>query len=107
MEYGLRLLKKIYRTRISCLNPCFNGIWSATQNFIGINQTSGEVLILVLMEYGLRQHSATYNSGRKFCLNPCFNGIWSATTNKEGETFSFTQVLILVLMEYGLRQHLS
>ena len=56
------------------------------------------------MEYGLRQHSATYNSGRMFCLNPCFNGIWSATTNKEGETFSFTQVLILVLMEYGLRQ---
>ena len=36
------------------LNPCFNGIWSATRNFKD-NTLQESVLILVLMEYGLRQ----------------------------------------------------
>ena len=34
-----------------CLNPCFNGIWSRTEIFRKGHTI--EVLILVLMEYGL------------------------------------------------------
>ena len=30
MEYGLRLLKHYYYEAVYRLNPCFNGIWSAT-----------------------------------------------------------------------------
>ena len=38
------------------------------------------VLILVLMEYGLRGGPLTTSSKRcSTCLNPCFNGIWSAS----------------------------
>ena len=36
------------------LNPCFNGIWSASLSEEIIKLYSWEVLILVLMEYGLR-----------------------------------------------------
>ena len=44
------------------------------------NQKEWQVLILVLMEYGLRQVDDVVNLDmEKHCLNPCFNGIWSAT----------------------------
>ena len=62
------------------LNPCFNGIWSATL-------TIGDMPMLTM----------------KKCLNPCFNGIWSATFKDNTLQESDRQVLILVLMEYGLR----
>ena len=60
------------------LNPCFNGIWSAT---IGENLRTME-------EFGLNPcfngiWSATVSDaidGKTYVsLNPCFNGIWSAT----------------------------
>ncbi len=62
------------------------------------------VLILVLMEYGLRVGGQTavkavVNGG----LNPCFNGIWSASGTLTAELKQVINVLILVLMEYGLR----
>ena len=38
---------------IVCLNPCFNGIWSASY-IPNAFQRTHPVLILVLMEYGLR-----------------------------------------------------
>ena len=60
------------------LNPCFNGIWSKSDPTKGIFSTGTMVLILVLMEYGLRVE----------CMDIC--SIWLC-------------VLILVLMEYGLR----
>ena len=59
MEYGLRLIPE--ESKEAILN----------------------VLILVLMEYGLRQRHTSWRSE------------------------AIRQVLILVLMEYGLRQHLS
>ena len=60
------------------LNPCFNGIWSASDD--GLNDSLFEG-----------------------SLNPCFNGIWSASELEiVDEHYSF--VLILVLMEYGLRE---
>ena len=66
---------------LPCLNPCFNGIWSATFSFTQIITRAQHVLILVLMEYGLRHKVNQVH-------------------------FLFNRVLILVLMEYGLRQHL-
>ena len=60
------------------LNPCFNGIWSATvENTLIVYLW--EVLILVLMEYGLRHPGHFRIIAQEGCLNPCFNGIWSAT----------------------------
>ena len=92
--------------RLSGLNPCFNGIWSLTlvisQTDItissGLNpcfngrgsltevqkETSShrgrQVLILVLMEEGLRPLFIKVREVVSItCLNPCFNGIWSLT----------------------------
>ena len=33
MEYGLRHFDRHWKTFCYCLNPCFNGIWSATRQF--------------------------------------------------------------------------
>ena len=60
------------------LNPYSIGIWSATSQLY-IDKTTGQVLILILLEYGLR-HSKIF---RLYCK---------------------LQVLILILLEYGLRQ---
>ena len=60
MEYGLGLTTlKCWPTAASCLNPCFNGIWSRTGRFLNdaVKKAKG--------------------------LNPCFNGIWSRTENVE------------------------
>ena len=58
------------------LNPCCSGIWSETKNaIIDIAQI---VLILVVVEYGLRQV-------KKYIMS------------------AFLTVLILVVVEYGLR----
>ncbi len=42
-----------------------------------------KVLILVVMEYGLRLVCPSASSSRR-CLNPCCNGIWSQTENFTG-----------------------
>ena len=79
MEYGLRVgLEILFRYEIRCLNPCFNGIWSASTNTLVINELDGVVLILVVMEYGLR--AGARDHGNEGLLG-----------------------LILVVMEYGLR----
>ena len=36
-----------------------------------------QILILVLMEYGLGATMASVSVVTRRCLNPCFNGIWS------------------------------
>ena len=65
----------------------------------------GSVLILVLMEYGLREIIKIWKGITfKQSLNPCFNGIWSASYNNGALRASRKHVLILVLMEYGLRE---
>ncbi len=66
---------------ISCLNPCCNGIWSQTEPEPIVEPVATPVLILVVMEYGLRRLS-TISSGPLL-------------------------VLILVVMEYGLRPSLA
>jgi hypothetical protein len=51
MEYALRESEAIEKAT-KCLNPCFNGICSAS---IIIILWNSDVLILVLMEYALRE----------------------------------------------------
>ena len=74
-DFGAQTLMPI---QISSLNPCCNGIWSQT---IAKAERKARkiVLILVVMEYGLR--------------------LWY----KQNVVTTPTPVLILVVMEYGLR----
>ena len=86
MEYGLRdKIACLSQKQIKGLNPCFDGIWSASITRSNIRALLEGVLILVLMEYGLRE-SQEYetNETRVYCLNPCFNGIWSASRKDDG-----------------------
>ena len=76
MEYGLRHTPYYYRPYYRSLNPCCNGIWSQTLT-CRLSEVGTKVLILVVMEYGLRPV-------RIMESKVCF-------------------VLILVVMEYGLR----
>ena len=85
MEYGLwGFGKKIVETEHSCLNPCFNGIWSLRTSEPKSSGRTNPVLILVLMEYGLWEIKAWKLRFHSFggCLNPCFNGIWSLSNNE-------------------------
>ena len=73
-DYGIICTRKLQ----TCLNPCSIGIWSLTRGWPWGDEGSKEVLILVLMEYGLwprREPTASWAAG----LNPCSNGIWSLT----------------------------
>ena len=54
MEYGLRASHLLVVLLAASLNPCFNGIWSASSHRIMRCNKIDWVLILVLMEYGLR-----------------------------------------------------
>ena len=57
MEYGLGpSWQARMEERPVSLNPCFNGIWSRT-NESGHYRAGTPVLILVLMEYGLGRYS--------------------------------------------------
>ena len=62
-----------------CLNPCFNGRWSARSIMF-------------------QERHQTYSR-----LNPCFNGRWSARMRTTIVKENPANVLILVLMEDGLR----
>ncbi len=104
MEYGLRADRcRRDLQRRKGLNPCFNGIWSASlvsrddedrrdslnPCFNGIWSASLRSLHLLIQN--------------NLSLNPCFNGIWSASVPLLAGCFNRCFVLILVLMEYGLR----
>ena len=76
--------KKLSNSIIGSLNPCFNGIWSAREYRPAALELFLIVLILVLMEYGLRVGGQTAVRGTVLDrLNPCFNGIWSARSLSE------------------------
>ena len=71
-----------------CLNPCCNGIWSQTVSLMILSALP--VLILVVMEYGLRRTDGVRLFNYYTCsLNPCCNGIWSQTTNKYFKQYFF------------------
>ena len=87
------------------LNPCSNGIWSLTDYYHWVNNPCN-VLILVLMEYGLWPNDGVIDSWKdvrvlilvlmeyglwplperalpaRQRLNPCSNGIWSLTSSQ-------------------------
>ena len=86
----------------SRLNPCCNGIWSQTCGKLKVCPVF-LVLILVVMEYGLRLTHNPYAPTILCCLNPCCNGIWSQSANIKPKHMN--NVLILVVMEYGLRPY--
>ena len=63
------------------------------------------VLILVVMEDGLRVCSVLLDLLHKLSLNPCCYGRWSQRTSSSSLTEQRQeQVLILVVMEDGLRE---
>ena len=62
-----------------CLNPCFSGRWYARTSEKSMITITRTVLILVLVEDGLRGHTAGMSLKLIFTsLNPCFSGRWSA-----------------------------
>ena len=63
-----------------CLNPYSIGIWSATMSANNLIFKDTLVLILILLEYGLRQFKGNAAPKNMPCLNPYSIGIWSATT---------------------------
>ena len=107
--WSLTLPPPLGKRLIICLNPCSNGIWSLTQVAQEANKSS-EVLILVLMEYGLWPSKNLEIETQLLCvlilvlmeyglwhghgtqvhvplarLNPCSNGIWSLTIKLGGD----------------------
>ena len=61
------------------LNPYSIGIWSATHPKKNVNILKLLVLILILLEYGLRLSKIEVKKNPKTGLNPYSIGIWSAT----------------------------
>ena len=68
-----------------------------------LSANNQNVLILVLMEDGLRGIVTSTVTRNLTSLNPCFNGRWSASNLLIIDKESGSIVLILVLMEDGLR----
>ena len=64
---------------------------------------AARVLILILLEYGLRLSSLRIYASKWKRLNPYSIGIWSATLAQMRSNTQILQVLILILLEYGLR----
>ena len=125
MEHGLRPINLKKACVTIGLNPYCNGTWSPTL-FAAIMRPTNEVLILIVMEHGLRRAQLPSISELPCRLNPYCNGTWSPTirnfaTSKTGKslnpycngTWSPTKlvplvvllrpVLILIVMEHGLR----
>ena len=86
-----------------CLNPCCYGRWSQSLKDSGGSGPVRHVLILVVMEDGLRVRLVNTESG-VYCLNPCCYGRWSQKIIFGiGFALICICVLILVVMEDGLR----
>ena len=64
------------------------------------------VLILILLEYGLRQVVSKLTPLLVGSLNPYSIGIWSAPKGTNPYLPTGLSVLILILLEYGLRHFL-
>ena len=62
------------------------------------------VLILVLVEDGLRALVKWSDKSFERCLNPCCCGRWSQRRSMKAKTLTKEVVLILVLVEDGLRE---
>ena len=65
-----------------CLNPCFSGGWSQSAAVAAEYKAKDGVLILVLVEDGLREDKYVFLSENVDSLNPCFSGGWSQRHRK-------------------------
>ena len=79
--------------KLLSLNPYSTGIWSATGGLFDYNDINKIVLILILLEYGLRQALYEVVEPSYFRLNPYSTGIWSATKNKNYIDFKISSGL--------------
>ena len=81
MEDGLRgaEIRRQALSRVVCLNPCFSGRWSVRRRYNRDDAEEDRVLILVLVEDGLRGESFNQDLSGWDGLNPCFSGRWSAS----------------------------
>ncbi len=62
-----------------------------------------EVLILVFVEFTLRETKKQRTPPCLICLNPCFCGIYSQRFAKKVLSIIYLKVLILVFVEFTLR----
>ena len=86
------------------LNPCSCGGWSQRVVISGtLGLWDGTVLILVLVEDGLRDISIVPVRRCMYGLNPCSCGGWSQRLIFDVFNEKRPFVLILVLVEDGLR----
>ena len=86
-----------------CLNPTFSGIWSATIMKTKFKLILNAVLILLFLEYGLRQDTKVYvHSQLKFVLILLFLE-YGLRQSFNFSTMKNSRVLILLFLEYGLR----
>ena len=81
MEDTLRVLQWLWKAPLNCLNPCFNGRYSQSNDISDILQNTS-VLILVLMEDTLRGVLKSSKNSIWRSLNPCFNGRYSQSKKK-------------------------
>ena len=85
----------------ACLNPYSIGIWSATLLSIA-NKQGWNVLILILLEYGLRQQDAV-SSATVVAVLILILLEYGLRRGQKGRSVLLRMVLILILLEYGLR----
>ena len=99
LTYGSVLRTSLYE---SSLNPCCNGIWSLTTAANVVRTLRADVLILVVMEYGLWPGRKTHNSSANtvLILVVMEYGLWQERLLCR--RLRRSRVLILVVMEYGL-----
>ena len=103
MEYGLRgAHARSSRQGSQGLNPCSNGIWSASNDSL-FDGTQSQGLNPCSNGIWSASNDSLFDGTQSQGLNPCFNGIWSASIIMFGKYTHYSLVLILVLMEYGLR----
>ena len=86
----------------ACLNPYSIGIWSATPLKLTIMKRNYYVLILILLEYGLRQMQQHRFENLYLVLILILLEYGLRHTNKLLK-WKQSFVLILILLEYGLR----
>ena len=62
---------------VACLNPCFCGIYSQRKRNSYVIKKRSNVLILVFVEFTLRDKDRVFIDSDLSGLNPCFCGIYS------------------------------
>ena len=78
MEYGLRHGVKATKDMI-CTVLILVVMEYGLRRSVLLSIKKARVLILVVMEYGLRRHRQAVGRAARGGLNPCCNGIWSQT----------------------------